>query len=223
MANGKENSESLEFDAYRSDPLAAFVIDKLEWAPWRFGLVFGMLYQLLIFLTYPIYVLQDGGPDWELLGGYSTVATLAASNLVVTAVASGFYIYISKKAGTLYQELHDSKVFVGGTSSIQGIVRGSSGSIEHIHGRALWRSAAVGVAIVVAIVLFVFQPPPEAADAVRSPSPYLREYANQVYSAWVVITTTPGWMTGQSHFGNSIRNMIMLGHLSNGGEYQRWL
>ena len=145
MANGKENSESLEFDAYRSDPLAAFVIDKLEWAPWRFGLVFGMLYQLLIFLTYPIYVLQDGGPDWELLGGYSTVATLAASNLVVTAVASGFYIYISKKAGTLYQELHDSKVFVGGTSSIQGIVRGSSGSIEHIHGRALWRSAAVGV------------------------------------------------------------------------------
>ena len=39
----------------------------------------------------------------------------------------------------------------------------------------------------------------------------------------VSVVGAVGRQAGQSHFGNSIRNMIMLGHLSNGGEYQRWL
>ena len=70
--NREEKPEPLKFYAYRSDPLAAFVIDKLKWAPWLFGLVYAAFYHLLYFLAFPIYIIRDGGPDWELLGGYPT-------------------------------------------------------------------------------------------------------------------------------------------------------
>ena len=87
-------------------------------------------------------------------------------------------------------------MFAGGASSIQGIVLGPTDSIEQTHSKAQWRWVAIGVAIVIAIIFFLFTDWPETADALRTPQPYLGEFANWKYGALIVVTTTPGWMLG---------------------------
>ena len=143
--NGDMQKGTLCFKAYRSDPLATFVISH-KWAPWQFAAAYVVTYLFLLGIAYLTYPIRDGAFDLVLHGGYPTIAALVAVIIVVGGVGGWFYIFVSSKAGEIYDELARARVISRGDPAVHALICGSSNSIQNVHQRPIWTGLAVIVA-----------------------------------------------------------------------------
>ncbi len=109
---------------------------------------------------------------------------LALFIIVVGGFICGFYIYISKKSGTIYQELAGTRVIDNAGTSVRNLVLGSTNSIYTRHNRRLWLSVAVCLMLIAVIItLYVQILDPNVGEITK-------------YRSFGVFISMPVWITG---------------------------
>ena len=155
--SGRDDSQSLEFKAYRRDPLARLLIDRLEWPSWKFSSIYVTAYLASLGLAFLVYWLTDDGPNTILLGGVGALFALILVIIVTGGFGSGFYVYMSRRAGSLYQDLSAMEVIDSSNEGLRNLVTGELNSIFKNQDRAFWPWLAAAITIFLAATIVYFQ------------------------------------------------------------------
>jgi len=140
------------FEAYKSDPLAYIVLEKLHLKTWKFASIYTIASIIILGIGILVYFLRDGELNRLLLGGYHTFIVNNIFNCLVYVIGINFYVYFSKKSGTLYQKLVSNKILNQSDKEEDQLEFESViSSIKMVHNKKIW----LLVAIVFAFLLFI--------------------------------------------------------------------
>ena len=172
------------FDSYDNDPVARFALQKFQ-TPRRFAIAYVLAYNAFLGLALLVYIIKDGSLDVTLLGGPAGIAALDGIFIIVGGFFSGFYLYVCRKSGTIYQELLDDGIFNSTDKELCGVVRRRRNSIEKFHKRRFWPWLGL-VSVLVGLGIAVLS------------SGYVLISNDEVtrYRAIIVWVTSPVWSLG---------------------------
>ena len=123
---------SLEFKAYKRDPLANFLITRFienqrrQWPPWRLALIYVVGFLLVGSVSGLVHI-ANNDLALPLNGGYDGLAAWVIFVSSVGGSGSWFYIYVSRKAGGIFEEEVDSRE----TRGFDGL-KGGDGEPPHL-------------------------------------------------------------------------------------------
>ncbi len=173
--NGTQND--LKFTAYKGDPFAAIIIGRWNWTGATYGMVYVGFYLAFLVSALGYLFLRNGEVEIALLGGYMSLFLLILVIIVVGGYGGWFYVYVTKKAGDIYDELATARVLAGDTTKLLE-------SICMSQNKRRWSVVALAISISYAVITFYtsfFSPHASLVTAYRS---------------IIVIATSLAWTVG---------------------------
>lgn len=148
---------SLDFKAYESDPLANFLITrfventKRQWPVWRIGLIYVAGFLLAAGVAGLVRIVNN---DFALplYGGYDGIAIWVIFVSAVGGFGPIFYIYISRKAGSIFEDLAAAEVIKGDTVTDIVIRESTSVKAKHNSNRWQWLVLLIATSVIVIVI-----------------------------------------------------------------------
>ena len=153
VQSDQNRRQTLIFKAYEGDPLAAFLIEH-GWPSWMFAAVFVLAYIVALYSGELVHWYKSD-LDYALSGGIWGWAAMVSFIVVVGGFGSIFYLYVSGKAGSIYQELVEAGVIDGSQVKVRDLINGPVKSISTLNNKSLWLIIA-GLLLVCSVILTLY-------------------------------------------------------------------